>query len=445
MQREAARRPYAWLWTALVLAAACALWAPSYAAAVTEPKVTMNVDTGGLPTRFTVVAVTDEDTTTVAADLVFPEGFDVRKSTVVVDILRGIQITHVPITSSVQGTSVKTVFGKPVPPKSQLRVLIYDVVTRDTGGTFELGFRYTTGGGQARSAKGFTFDYLTPPASERIERWLDRQPLVQRWTGNKFLSIFLSPRYAVEGLFLGFAGWLVSLGLVGVAFPVAIAGGLLLAFCKMSKIAPLRWVASIYVNVIRGTPLFLQIMIAFVGLPIAIGTHFNWFPLGVTVLALNSSAYLTEIFRAGIQSINKGQIEAASSLGMTYFQAMRYVIVPQTVKRVLPTMTSEFILLFKDTSLLFPVGVFELLLLENSIVARSANLTPFVVAACYYLVVTIPLINWVGHLEHRLAISEGAQGVVPKKRNALDGMTRTVDPLSTESPLPSIGADKPQE
>jgi polar amino acid transport system substrate-binding protein len=137
------------------------------------------------------------------------------------------------------------------------------------------------------------------------------------------------------------------------------------------------------------------------------------------VLALNSSAYLAEIFRAGIQSINKGQFEAASSLGMTYAQAMGYVVIPQTVKRVLPTMTSEFILLFKDTALLSAVGVFELMLYSNGIVSRSGNITPFVVAACFYLVVTVPLINLVAGLEAKLAISEGGQAAsdTPKGRN----------------------------
>ena len=92
---------------------------------------------------------------------------------------------------------------------------------------------------------------------------------------------------------------------------------------------------------------------------------------------------------------------------MTYPEAMAYVIIPQTVKRVLPTMTSEFILLFKDTALLSAVGVFELMLYGNSLATRSGSLTPFVVAAVYYLIVTIPLINWVGSLEARLAVAEG--------------------------------------
>jgi polar amino acid transport system substrate-binding protein len=189
----------------------------------------------------------------------------------------------------------------------------------------------------------------------------------------------------------------------------------------MAKLWPLRFIASAYINVIRGTPLFLQIYIAFVGLPIA-GFRAPLFITGIVVLALNSSAYLAEIFRAGIQSINKGQFEAASSLGMTYAQSMAYVIVPQTVKRVLPTMTSEFILLFKDTALLSAVGVFELMLYSNSIATRSGNLTPFMVAAVYYLIITIPLINWVASLESKLAVSEGGQAAEGRKRGLLGRM-----------------------
>jgi ABC-type amino acid transport system permease subunit len=138
--------------------------------------------------------------------------------------------------------------------------------------------------------------------------------------------------------------------------------------------------------------------------------------LGVIVLALNSSAYMAEIMRAGIQSISRGQFEAASSLGMTYPQSMAYVIIPQTVRRVLPTMTSEFILLFKDTALLSAVGVFELMKFAQGIAANTGNVTPYLEAAAFYLVLTIPLINWVGRLEHRLALSEGAQGATQKKR-----------------------------
>ena len=228
------------------------------------------------------------------------------------------------------------------------------------------------------------------------------------------------------------SGWLYSIGSSLFAFPLAIVGGLALAFMKMSKIAPVRWIASAYINVIRGTPLFLQIFIVFIGLRIAGHPRAATSSPAVVVLALNCSAYLAEIFRAGIQSIHKGQFEAASSLGMTYWQAMQYVIIPQTVKRVLPTMTSEFILLFKDTALL--LGGRRLradAVRANSIVARTGNLTPFVVAAVYYLIVTIPLINCVGRLETQARgrpSTAQAPADAPKRAEAATGAAAAIEP-----------------
>ena len=145
----------------------------------------------------------------------------------------------------------------------------------------------------------------------------------------------------------------------------------------------------------------MQIYIAFFGLPLA-GIKIDNYPLGVIVMAMNSAAYLCEIFRAGIQSIPKGQNEAARSLGMNAVQTLIYVIVPQTVRNVLPTMTSEFILLYKDTSLLAAVGVTEIVMGARTIVATTGSITPYVVAALFYLVVTLPLTKLVGMLEARL-------------------------------------------
>lgn len=401
---------------AAVLVFVLALLAPLSAAAMTNAKVTLNQDTGGKPARFTFLAITDADGPTDSVDLTFPDGFDLSKIRVVADTLKGVQVTSVKYTVAVDETTLKMSFAPAVPPNTQLRVLMYEVLTRYQGGDFELGVHYAVNG-QARELTGVPFSYETPPPWERAVRWLDGQGWVEKWNKVTFLDIFLRPQLIVEAIFLGFFGWLVSIGLVAVAFPLAITGGLILAFMKMAKIPPVRWPASIYVNVIRGTPLFLQIYIAFVGLRI-VGIRVNDFLTGVIVLMLNSSAYLAEIFRAGIQSIHKGQFEAAYSLGMTYPQAMRFVIIPQTVKRVLPTMTSEFILLFKDTALLFPVGVFELMMYSNQIVARSGNLTAFMVAAGYYLIITIPLISWVTRLEARLAISEHGQSAPQPKRRA---------------------------
>ena len=137
--------------------------------------------------------------------------------------------------------------------------------------------------------------------------------------------------------------------------------------------------------------------------------------LGFIVLAMNSAAYMCEIFRAGIQSIPKGQTEASRSLGMNGAQTMLFVIIPQTVRRVIPTLTSEFILLYKDTSMLAAVGVMEMVYDAKMIVANTGSITPYIVAACFYLVITLPLAKLVGNLERRL------DGVVKKKRKKKGG------------------------
>ena len=132
-------------------------------------------------------------------------------------------------------------------------------------------------------------------------------------------------------------------------------------------------------------------------------------------MAMNSAAYLCEIFRAGIQSIPPGQNEAARSLGMNRVQTMLYIIIPQTFRNVLPTLTSEFILLYKDTSLLAAVGVMEIVMYAKTIVATTGSITPYVVAALFYLLVTLPLTRLVSSLENKLA------GKAPAKKNSPKG------------------------
>jgi len=386
---------------------------PARVYAMNQAQVTLDQETGDQPIRYTFEAFTDASETVDSINLAFPEGFDLKGSKTDVVTLEGLNRVTVPYTSRVSGQSVLVTFGTPLKGGTDVRVAVSGVYTPAKGGTYHLVVTYVSAGQvktvpQTGALNNTSFSYATPSLGESIAHRFDRSPVVAKWNSVPFLNLFLQPQYAVIALTTVWQGWLISIGLILLAFPLAIIGGLALAFMKMAKIPPIRWIANIYINVIRGTPLFLQIAIAFVGLPIA-GLRIQWFVTGVIVLALNSSAYLAEIFRAGIQSINKGQFEAASSLGMTYAQAMGYVVVPQTVKRVLPTMTSEFILLFKDTALLSAVGVFELLLYSNNLVARSGNITPFMIAACYYLVITIPLINIVAKLEARLAVSEGGQ------------------------------------
>jgi polar amino acid transport system substrate-binding protein len=209
---------------------------------------------------------------------------------------------------------------------------------------------------------------------------------------------------------------------------MAIPGGLLLAFMKMAKTRWFRWPATLYVDIIRGTPLFLQILIVYFGLtllpfyqtlikevawvkqPFVLGIDYTVYFRAFFVLSLNSAAYMAEIFRAGIQSIPKGQMEAARSLGMTTPQAMTFVIIPQTVRRILPTLMSEFILLFKDTALLAAVGVAEMTLRSREFVASTFNQSAYMVAAAFYLLLTIPLGRLVGRLEDKLAETEGGGG-----------------------------------
>ncbi len=442
--------------TVLVVSVALAV-APS-AFALTGG-VTVNPQVGGVPTRFTFEGQTVGDGPISEVSFTFPEGFDLsetRKQEATddtgVEALTLEGLTRVPIKSAaaIDGQTVRLTFDPAIPPNykdengqsqpTTLRVYIRGVVTPNKGQSYTLNGAYVTDGTEKEILTGsgdpLTFQYTTPTRADIISRALDDQAWVQAINNVKILSIFMRPQLIALSVPLLFYGWLYSISMVLVAFPLAIFGGLALAFAKMSKIPPVRWLAALYINVVRGTPLFLQIAIVFIGLRV-MGVRAPDFLSSIAVLALNSSAYLAEIFRAGIQSIAKGQFEAASSLGMTYPQSMQYVIIPQTVKRVLPTMTSEFILLFKDTAIFSAFGIIELMYRANSIVSRTGNLTPFLIAAVYYLIVTIPLINYVGSLERRLAISEGGHVEEPKdgggrpKRGALDsateGFTRTAD------------------
>jgi polar amino acid transport system substrate-binding protein len=414
--------------------------------AIQSAKVTVDEETGGQPTRFTVVVQTDKDASISSMDVVFPVGFDLTsmklqgpdptKFDFDVVTLEGLRrVKNAPV-GSVKGETLSVAFDPAIAPDSNLRIQIRNVDTPIKGGTYTLKLAYTaettgtaTTGTVRRTDDTMRFSYLTPPTAEVISRWMDKQPAITSWNSVKALGMFFKPQLLVTSTPLLFAGWLMALGMVAVGFPLAIVGGLAISFMKMSKLPPVRWIAAIYINVIRGTPLFLQIFVVFLGLRIA-GIRASDFTSAVAVLAINSSAYLAEIFRAGIQSISKGQFEAASSLGMTYRQSMQYVIIPQTVKRVLPTMTSEFILLFKDTALFAAIGIFELMMYANNYVARVANLTPYVVSAGYYLIITIPLINMVGMLEAKLAQSEHGQAPPDKKkrRGFFGPLALSVDP-----------------
>ena len=280
---------------------------------------------------------------------------------------------------------------------------------------------------------------------DEMTLWLQEQPFVQWWNSHLFLKIFLNPMMIVAAVPYLFVGWLRSLGLVLIGFPLAIPIGLGISFMRMARFRVVRFFSAIYVNVIRGTPLFLQIYIAFFGLPL-MGISLDSYLLGIIVLAFNSSAYLAEIFRAGIQSIPKGQFEASYSLGMHPLQTMFNVILPQTIRRVIPTATSEFILLYKDTSLLAAVGVLEQMMYAKSIVAGSGNMTPYLVSAGYYLLVTLPLIKVIADFEKKLADAESGSEVPTKRKRKLFGMASgDLIAIGRGSSSGSIPAESPAE
>ncbi|MHB1018354.1 MAG: ABC transporter permease subunit [Coriobacteriia bacterium] len=416
----------------------------SPALAMTTSRLTIDQKTGGAYTRFTYQATADDDADVGQIDFLFPEGFNTDDVYIELTLLDGLNRIKAEYEFELlESGAVRITFDPAVPAKSNLFIEVYKVITPIAGGTYEIPIEYEAiagdGTAETREDTGLTVKYDTPPRQEALSRWLNNQDFVKAWNSVKFLDIFFKPQHIVVTVPLLFKGWLKSLSLVLLAFPISIVGGLLVAFMKMAKVPPVRWIAAIYINVIRGTPLFLQIFVVFIGFRI-IGLRLPDLVSAIAVLSFNSSAYLAEIFRAGIQSISKGQFEAASSLGMNYWQAMQFVIVPQTVRRVLPTMTSEFILLFKDTALFAAVGIFELMMYSQNYVARNANLTAFMVAAGYYLIVTIPLINLVGRLETKLAQSEGGSSAPPKGRPRRGVLLGAGAPAPADSVAPGLGS-----
>ena len=200
-------------------------------------------------------------------------------------------------------------------------------------------------------------------------------------------------------------GFLVSLQLFVLTLLGSIPLGIPVAFMRMSKIAPLRWIARIYISVMRGTPLMLQMLFIYFALPFVpvIGIRFDDFPAAIVAFTLNYAAYFAEIFRAGIQSIDRGQYEGAKVLGLSYAQTMRRIVIPQVWPRILPPLSNETITLVKDTSLIYVLALNDLLRMARGIVQRDFTTTPFIVAAAFYLVMTLVLTWGFQYLEKRYA------------------------------------------
>lgn len=165
--------------------------------------------------------------------------------------------------------------------------------------------------------------------------------------------------------------------------------GLLVAFCRMSKISPLRGIAKVFISILRGTPLMLQLIVVFFGpfylFNIRITNSYRFIAI-IIGFAVNYSAYFAEIYRSGIESIPVGQYEAANVLGYSKTQTFVHIIFPQMVKRVLPPVTNEVITLVKDTSLAFAIAYQEMFTTAKQIAAADASVVPLFVAGVFYFV-----------------------------------------------------------
>jgi His/Glu/Gln/Arg/opine family amino acid ABC transporter permease subunit len=230
----------------------------------------------------------------------------------------------------------------------------------------------------------------------------------------KFSRLFLNIE-VLSGSFDGFVrGARNTLVLAFSGEVGGIAIGLVLALFALSTRRVIRAPARAYINFFRGTPLIWQLSFFYLGIVIGLNVQLSAVSAAILVFSLNTGAYAAEVFRAGIQSIERGQIEAARSLGMSYLQAMRYAVMPQAVRRVIPPLMNEFVILIKDTALVIVIGLsaaeLDIFNFARQGYAESFNATYLVAAAAGYLVVTLPLIRLVNVLEKRL--HSGLVGVV---------------------------------
>ena len=408
---------------AIALTAILAL--PAQAFAMTNEKATAKPNEdggsgviGAMDTRLTWEGTVGDDESVESVTLALPEGASFDGSSTRVTVLEG--LTRVKIDGDAQpsGDQVTVSFSEPIPAGSLLRLEVTNMQFPGEGGDYSVTGSYVSAGEKKDLEASDPISVIANTPLQSIVNWLDNQPWVAAWNSNQFLGMFFKPQLLVTSFSSLFPGWVLCLGIVVAAYPFAIALGLLFSLLKISKHRLLRAIAVVYINILRGTPLFLQIYIMFFGLPM-LGINIDNNLLGIIVMAVNSSAYLAEIFRAGIQSIPQGQYEAASSLGMSYVQTMFTIILPQTVRRVIPTVTSDFITAFKDTSLLSSVGVMELMMFSKNLTTVSGNITPYVAAGIFYLIVTLPLIKVVGIVENRIARSERGEGPRPKAKAQL--------------------------
>jgi len=209
--------------------------------------------------------------------------------------------------------------------------------------------------------------------------------------------------YFVKGTF-----YTIGLAVIGVFFGIIL--GILFALMKLSSIKPFKWLASAYIEAVRGVPLLIQVFIVYFGTQ-AIGVHVSSFLAGAIAMFLNSAAYVAEIIRSGIQAVPTGQTEAARSLGFTKNQTMRYMILPQAIKNILPALGNEFVTVIKEGSVVSVIGVGELTF-QTSVV-QGASFKPFIpliITAAIYFILTFGISRLLNLFEKKLRKSDKTLG-----------------------------------
>jgi len=209
------------------------------------------------------------------------------------------------------------------------------------------------------------------------------------------------PEVALENLGPLLAGLLITIELTFLVITLSLVFAMLVALAGMSRFAPLRWLVRAYIEVMRGTPLLLQLIYIYYVLP-EIGIRLTAFAAGTIGLTLNYSAYLSEVYRGGIQAVPRGQHDAAAALGMTEPLSMRRIILPQAVRIVIPTLGNYFISLFKDTALCSVVSIQEVVFTAQIVAARNFQyFTLYTVVGAMYFLVSFPAARLVSWLERR--------------------------------------------
>lgn len=201
-------------------------------------------------------------------------------------------------------------------------------------------------------------------------------------------------------------GVLVTLKFTSISVMGGIVLGTILCFLRISHIKPLEMVSAFYISIFRGIPLILQLVMMYFGLA-AMGYPFKPFAAGVLVFSLNSGAYIAEILRAGIAAVDKGQVEAAVSLGVSYPRRMIDIIIPQAIKNILPSLLNEMVDLLKESALVSIIGEADLMRRAQQVAAaRFTYFEPFIIAgACYYVLVMM-ISYGVGYLEKRMKTND---------------------------------------